>query len=310
MTTLSQLDKYADKWFNDQMRRRGFAVERKFAYWRKRGPLYDMFWSEILSSGNNLRMNVTIWSPWVDHPDGDLGDFPPGKSLIGGNLSDRFPETMQSGELFSIDTEAAIESSLSNLLTLIDICALPWFSTINSYETYTFYLGRRGFHPTPEYREKIKQGIARGFEREPFSDTQTNHPTSAISRPVPVTAIAKEGSSPADSRRTYEVHITRTEDWVDSESGPITLDEWKAVVDADVDLSMASIVRMTGPTRVPLREAWLADWKDAAGDVLCVFRYTKGRVTVGDPSEAAIAKMKVIAKALNAKVRGGDGKHF
>jgi hypothetical protein len=51
MTTLAQVDKLAAKWFCDQMRRRGFAVEKKFIFWRKRGPLFDMFMSEILTGG-------------------------------------------------------------------------------------------------------------------------------------------------------------------------------------------------------------------------------------------------------------------
>lgn len=94
MTTLVRLDKFADKWFNNQMRRRDFAVEKKFVFLRKRGPLYDMFMLQILTGGELLRVNVTIWSPWADHPEGELGEFPPKSCLIGGDLSDGFPEYM------------------------------------------------------------------------------------------------------------------------------------------------------------------------------------------------------------------------
>jgi hypothetical protein len=167
MTSLTQLDKFADKWFNNQMRRRGFAVEKKFIFWRKRGPLYDMFMPQILT-GDLLRIHVSIWSPWADHPDGDLGEFPPKSCLIGGDLSDGFPEYMHSGELFPIADEESIEASFKHILALIDKNALPWFPTINSYESYASYIGDHGFHPTEDYQESLKLGIARGFDKEPF----------------------------------------------------------------------------------------------------------------------------------------------
>jgi hypothetical protein len=168
MTTLTQLDKFAEKWFNKQMRRRGFAVERRFYFWRKRGPLFDVFWSEIIGNGSALRVFATILCPWVDDPnDGEFSQFPIIYQLIGGTLSDRFPETMQ-GETFDVTAEEKIDASLKRLLGIIDRNACPWLNSINSYETYTSYLGRRGYHPDPEYREKIKRGIAIGFEREPL----------------------------------------------------------------------------------------------------------------------------------------------
>ncbi|BBB60392.1 hypothetical protein UNDKW_2119 [Undibacterium sp. KW1] len=167
MTTLTQLDKYASKWFHDEMRRRGFAVEKKFIFWRKRGPLFDMFVTRI-SSGGFLEIKVTIWSPWVNHSNGELGEFPPDYSLIGGRLSDGFPTDMFGEPLLSVEDEQVMELSLRSLLVLIDQYALPWFPTINSYETYVAYVGKRGYNPTPERIEMVKAGIARGFQQEKF----------------------------------------------------------------------------------------------------------------------------------------------
>ena len=169
MTTLVQIDKFASKWFNDQMRRRGFAVEKKFLFWRKRGPLYDMFMPEILSGGVNLRIRMSIWSPWVDHPDdGQLGSFPPPYALVGGTLSEDFPARMSSGELFTIETEQQVEASLNNILSLIDKYALPWFPTVNSFESYIAYVDARGFQATREGKEKVRRGIAQAFDREQY----------------------------------------------------------------------------------------------------------------------------------------------
>lgn len=167
MTTFAQIDKFAGKWFADQMRRRGFAVEKKFVFWRKRGPLYDMFLPQLLK-GDLLRINVTIWSPWADNENGELGVFPPSSCLIGGDLSSDFPELMHSGELFSVDSENSADKSFKKMLTLIDKKAVPWFSTVTSYEEYTRYIGAHGFHPTEEYQAALRKGIARGFVNEPF----------------------------------------------------------------------------------------------------------------------------------------------
>jgi hypothetical protein len=168
MTTLAQIDKIAAQWFQDKMRRRGFAVEKKFVYWRKRGALYDMFLPELLSGASHLRIRMSIWTPWIEDPNGDLGEFPPSYGLIGGTLSEDFPARPSSGELFLVATEKDIESSLQRILELIDRHALPWFPTVNSSETYLSYVGSRGFNPTREFKEKIKVGVVRGFELERF----------------------------------------------------------------------------------------------------------------------------------------------
>jgi hypothetical protein len=169
MATLTQVDKIAAKWFHDQMRRRGFAVEKKFIFWRKRGPLFDMIMSEILTGGIHLRVRLSIWSPWVDDPEnGELGEFPPSYALVGGGLSEDFPARKMSGSLFSVETEQDIEESLRSLLQLIDEKALPWFPTVDSYEKYAAYVDARGFLATKERASAIKEGIARGFAKEPY----------------------------------------------------------------------------------------------------------------------------------------------
>lgn len=168
MTTLAQLDKYAEKWFHNRMRRRGFAIEKKLYFWRKRGPLFDVFWSEVIAGGTLLRVEITILSPWVDDPiSGEFSKFPVATSLIGGALSGTFPEHLHGGS-FEVSSESDFEASFARILELIDSRALPWLNSVNSYDAYVAYVGRRGFHPDPELRERIKEGLAIGFNREPF----------------------------------------------------------------------------------------------------------------------------------------------
>jgi hypothetical protein len=171
MTTMTEICKYADEGFNAQMRRRGFAVEKRFYFWRKRGPLFDVFWSEVLSSGVFLRMNLTILSPWEENENGEFEKFPMASTSIGGTLSDRFPADPH-GRDFNVETKTDIDASFAEILRLVDTVAIPWFDSVNSYDAYTSWIGRGDFRPTRQYREKMKRGIALGFEKEAtfFSD--------------------------------------------------------------------------------------------------------------------------------------------
>lgn len=169
MTTLLQLDKFGAEWFNDQMRRRGFAVERKFVFWRKRGPLFDMFMPHIMSGGGHLKVYISIWSPWGDHPDtGELGDFPPAYTSVGGVLSEMFPDRLRDEFTFDISTEEETLASFRQILALIDQRALPWFRSVDSYASYVAYIDARSFEGTSEWRNQLKKGMAKGFELEPF----------------------------------------------------------------------------------------------------------------------------------------------
>jgi hypothetical protein len=168
MATIAQVDKLAVNWFNDQMRRRGFAVEKKFTFWRKRGPLYDIFSPHILTGGLSMRMNISIWSPWIDSSTGELGNFPPQYYLVGGDLSEDFPEKLLSGEIFPINTPEEMDICFKKLIQLMDAKVLPWLIKINSCESYISYVNSRGFLANKERKEQIKLGIERGFLNEVF----------------------------------------------------------------------------------------------------------------------------------------------
>ena len=168
MATKSQIDKISANTIANKMRRLGFAVEKSFYFWRKRGPLFDVLWSEILSGGDVLRINVTILCPWIERENGEFEKFPVAESLIGGSLSDEFPNVMHGGQLFNIGSDADIEKSFNEIYGLLCKHAIPWFNSINSYESYCSYVGQKGFHPTKEFREQVKKGIALGFEKEPL----------------------------------------------------------------------------------------------------------------------------------------------
>lgn len=78
----------------------------------------------------------------------------------------------------------------------------------------------------------------------------------------------------------YDLHITRARSWVDSESQPITPDEWRAFVASDPRLEIAG---------VDLRQ---------------------GRLVVKNPDEPTIAKMIEVALHLGGRVVGDDGEVY
>ncbi|MFF0394114.1 hypothetical protein ACFYS8_36220 [Kitasatospora sp. NPDC004615] len=78
----------------------------------------------------------------------------------------------------------------------------------------------------------------------------------------------------------YDVHSTRRENWWDEEGQDIGAAEWEAVVAADPGLGAAPM------------------W------------WSSGRVVSKHPSDAVIAMMCEVAKALGARVQGDDGEWY
>jgi len=109
----------------------------------------------------------------------------------------------------------------------------------------------------------------------------------------------------------YDLHITRADEWTESESSPITLDEWRAYVRGDPDLEIAGS-EATNPVAAEVSAVGaegLAVWV-LAPDRLCVFDYYEGRIDVKNPDEQVIAKMRRIATRLAARVQGDDGEFY
>ena len=97
----------------------------------------------------------------------------------------------------------------------------------------------------------------------------------------------------------YDVHITRAEQWFESEERPIQVDEWHSYAASDANLSRE------GPFdsgqhfynwRVGDTETWL-DWFDGA-------IYTK------NPPEDVRASMFEIATRFGARVQGDEGEYY
>ena len=107
----------------------------------------------------------------------------------------------------------------------------------------------------------------------------------------------------------YDLHITRADRWSNSESAPISLDEWAAYVAADPEMRMDGFAETEvdgGILRV--ESAGLAVWVSYSGHGkhgnMAWFDYWRGRIGVKNPDDEIIGKMKRIA----AHFRAGPGR--
>lgn len=113
----------------------------------------------------------------------------------------------------------------------------------------------------------------------------------------------------------YEVHIIRTTEWTDSESEPITIEQWRAYVASDPEMradGFAEATTASGALRY--ENAGLAVWtawpEHGRDGNFAWFDLETGRVTVKNPDEAILSKMCAIAERLGARVQGDDGEDY
>ncbi len=92
----------------------------------------------------------------------------------------------------------------------------------------------------------------------------------------------------------YDIHITRANDWTDSESTPITREEWLEQVAADSSI---------GPDPENGEDDFL--WLAHPIEPWSLWWY-RGEVYTKDPDIHTIKKMAGIARLLHARVQGDD----
>jgi len=114
----------------------------------------------------------------------------------------------------------------------------------------------------------------------------------------------------------YDVHITRADEWTESESQPITLAEWLAYVDSDPEMRLDGAVEITTPTGETVRfeNEGLAVWCAYSGHGvqgnMAWFAYRDGRIVVKNPDEEIRRKMYSIALKFGANVQGDEGERY
>jgi hypothetical protein len=114
----------------------------------------------------------------------------------------------------------------------------------------------------------------------------------------------------------YDLHITRAEDWSESEQHPISRDEWVAYVRSDPEMRLDGVAETATPDGGTLRYAnpGLAVWLSWSGhgrsDGMAWFDHRNGEIKVKNPDRDMCIKMHQIATALGARVQGDDGEFY
>ena len=101
----------------------------------------------------------------------------------------------------------------------------------------------------------------------------------------------------------YDLHITRANNWIDSEEEPISREEWRAYIESDSELENTKDDE--------LGASWYGEG-GRLGKSTCIggFWWSKGRIVEKNPTEAEIRKMTQIATALNARVVGDSDEEY
>ncbi len=99
----------------------------------------------------------------------------------------------------------------------------------------------------------------------------------------------------------WEIHITRAEDWPDSDKHQINAEECLALVEADQELTIDP--RGNGPYFA----LWLLHWVE--GDHPW-FDWSRGAVSTKAPDRKTLGKALEIARHFGARVQGDDGEEY
>jgi hypothetical protein len=99
----------------------------------------------------------------------------------------------------------------------------------------------------------------------------------------------------------YNLYITRRKYHFDEDGQSITVDEWRAYVDADPELDFTR-------DDDPLTALWSGDCQYP--DPWFAYSEDYGSIDTKNPDYPIINKMLEMAAALNAKVQGDDGEVY
>ena len=113
----------------------------------------------------------------------------------------------------------------------------------------------------------------------------------------------------------YDVHITRADDWTESQTRPIALDEWTGYITSDPEMRLDNSAEADVEGNVISYEnEGLAVWTEYSGHGvngnMAWFDYREGRIVVKNPDEEILGKMKQIAEELKGRVIGDEGERY
>ena len=113
----------------------------------------------------------------------------------------------------------------------------------------------------------------------------------------------------------YNVHITRADDWTESEARPITVREWLDYVERDSEMRHDGFAEAPYSGGVLRHESeGIAVWTAYSGHEvngnMAWFNYHPGEIVVKNPDGEILGKMIRVAAELGATVQGDDGESY
>jgi hypothetical protein len=113
----------------------------------------------------------------------------------------------------------------------------------------------------------------------------------------------------------YELHITRAQHWTESESHPITLDEWLRYVASDPEMRLDNFAEAKVGDDILRYEndglaVWVAYSGHGLGGNMAWFDHRREEIIVKNPDREIIGKMQQVAQALGARVMGDEGELY
>ena len=114
----------------------------------------------------------------------------------------------------------------------------------------------------------------------------------------------------------YDIHITRANDWTESQSFPISLEEWNLYIRSDPEMRLDGFAEVTTTEGESLRyenpglAVWIAYSKHDLKGNKAWFDFRREMIVVKNPDDEILAKMKQIAAKLSANVIGDEGETY
>lgn len=110
----------------------------------------------------------------------------------------------------------------------------------------------------------------------------------------------------------YDVHITRKAEWSDEKGPCITEAEWQAYVKFDPEMVITGVAEHTNPQGETIRliQPLLTEWRHHSSHHPVWFSYFEGSLSVKNPDDECLAKMRRIAAQLHARVQGDEGEFY
>jgi hypothetical protein len=104
----------------------------------------------------------------------------------------------------------------------------------------------------------------------------------------------------------YDLHIVRTDNWLDAASAPVTKQDVDALIASDSELawSTTDYVDMSDNAGAVTRY-WMIAWRGEP----CFWWY-RDQIQCSGPDEAQISKLVQMSRVLLARVFGDDGEEY